>query len=349
MTLTIKRLQESDQIQIGGLFEPTTINARWRAFGCGSNAPTNLADFATQWGDYYTFRPGTAATALPSVPGAPYVDGATGKPADAITALATQVGYELMNWNISRNPGSNSVWDVNAEMQLVVDIPNRGHTLVTRTTRQRAAQAWRINPWANGNPDPQTFWTDAAGVVTPLASCNDVSGDRCDVWGQPLTVMIDQYVMTVSFVIRAPYIDADQTGNQSNTWNYWTRGKGAASLNSRNDAVWNGWPAYSLVIEGIEITQIGMTTFHRVDVTMVHDEWWHLEQVPVTFNGAIPPVVSACGGKILQQEECLWLNPFCTVSVFGGSADALINNTPYSGQSYLNTATLVDGLPFGGS
>ena len=345
-TWPVKRLIETEEIQVGGLFEPSTVLARWRVSTCDSPTPIlTTRQFEVFLSDYLSIGimdeaeitvnetdPDTGQTT------GTWVNVQEGYPADHVDcSTAALVGFEVIDKTIARNPDSNELWDVSARLQLVQDSPGRGHSLVVRSTSQRGAQAWRLNPFLDASPDPGSFWVaEGASRMTPLV-CNVVAGDRCDVNGQPITVRLDQQTMRISFVIRAPhYINGVLT--ESPSWDYWTEGEGARSINNRNSADFNGWPAYSLIVDSIDVTQIGMTSFHRVDVTMLWDQWWHLEQIPVTFNGAMPPVVATCSGKVFQTDETLWLNPFCTDIDFND----LVDQMPCNAQAYINAATAWD-------
>lgn len=339
MSYPVVRLQQSDEIQRATLFEPSVVVARFRAVVCPIEE--NIDDMEAWLTDYLDLRIMSNGRYFESSPANGWVNIFEGRAADELNqASLGSSGYEVIDYVLVRNPDSNNVWDITVRLQLVEDIPHRGHSLVTRTTRQRPAQAWRLKPFAENSPDPSTFWTavDSEGneKIVPLV-CNEIDGERCDVNGQPITVMLDQHATTISFVVRAPYnVAGNITGEGNGTaWHYWTKGDGARSLNSRNSADWNGWPAYSLLIDSIEINQIGTTSFHRVDLTMVWDQWWHLEQIPVTYNGAMPVTISVCEGKVFQTEKSLWMNPFCEVTNFA----TLMDKIPYSARDYVDAAT----------
>lgn len=338
------RLVESDSKTHGAVFQPSRVRAVWRLTNC----PANLADvdaFETQLADYLTLKPGTIGKALYPAP-APIGGFAieADLPADRLAASDPEVGYELSSFRSSRVPGTNTAWEVVADLKLLEAIPNRGHALVTKSTRQRSAQAWRANPFSAGSPDTGLFWSGTAPVAL---SCSEIAGLRVDINGQPISLLLDQHVMTISFVVRAPYVDpGTNTITTTAAWTYWTTGDGASFLGNRNSEAFFGWPAYSLLVDAVDIQQIEDTTFHRVNITMVHDEWWHLEQVPATLNGAMPPMIPACAeGEatlIFQTDKALWLNPFLRYSDF----NAMIPYIPYDSRDYIeDSMTLVGTVP----
>ena len=346
MTITTPvRIYPSDGKKNGGLFEPSTVRAVWRTTDCDQSI-TSRANFLTQWVDYYTLRSGSVGKDLTAPPPAPvggiFIE--SGLPANRLSASDPEVGYEVIRWDVNRVPNSRTVWEVSAELQLLEAIPGRGHTIVTKTTRTRTAQAWRANPFAAGSPDAGQFIN---GTDPVAIDCSPIGGLRVDINGQPLQVVIDQHVMTISFVIRAPYYDpVTGTTTIPTEWTYFATGDGASMIGNRNDAVFFGWPAYSLVMEDLSTTQIGQTTFHRVDMTLVHDEWWHLEQFPVTLNGSLPPTVPACDGGettlLFQTENTLWVNPYLRYSDFNDMMDYV----PFDSRDYIEDAITTTEVPY---
>jgi hypothetical protein len=330
---TPKRLFRSDSQNLPGLFEPTTVEAVWRVEAC-SLSPDTRAQFLNDWADFYYTKVGQEAVVM----SAPFPGIEEGIPANRLATDAAAVPYETVAFDLRRVTDSSKVWEVTAKLQLLEAIPARGHAMAIKTVRTRSAQAWRADPFASASPDPSRWVDDDSDPVA--LDCTTMGGLRIDVNGQPVTVLIDQHVTTISFVIRAPYYDPDASAVVTpSEWTYWTTGSGAKMVNNRNDEAFWSWPAYSLVLESIQITQIGSTTFHRVDVTMVHDQWWHLDQLPVTFNGAQPPTVSVCEGKIFQTRDALWLNPYVRYSDFND----FIPYIPIDSRTYLQDAAELTG------
>jgi hypothetical protein len=347
------RVHPSDNIQYGAVFEPTTATGVWRFTDCDEDPLSNVFEFQGAWQNYFKFVPGLVGAELDtstSLWSYPY----RLIPANSLTGSGL-VGFECISIQGGRVFGTDRVWELRAEFQLVAAYGGRGHTEVTKTVRSRTAQAWRANPWAESSPLPEMF----GGLADPAdpdsfepisISCTEVGGQRVDVNGQPMQINIDQHVMTVSFVIRAPYYDVDTAGVGSivvpEEWEYWTTGEGASMIGNRNGSLFFGWPSYSLVMESLNITKIGKTTFHRVDLVFVHDEWWHLEQAPATVVGSMPPIIPACveGGEtiLFQTNVTLWVNPYLRYSDFNDFMDYV----PYDSRSYIEDAiTLTGSVP----
>lgn len=348
------RVVQTDAKSHGAVFQPSKVRAVWRFTNCPADID-NVNEFAQQLADFLILKPGCIGKKLYPAPvpiGGIVID--SDLPADRLTLGTAAVGYEVSFYAAARVPGSNTVWEVSAELKLLEAIPTRGHTLVTKTTRQRSAQAWRANPFVSGSPDSGIFYgggdpgADPPVPDAPVAlSCSEVAGLRVDINGQPVTLLLDQHVMTISFVVRAPYTDpGTSTITTSDAWTYWTTGNGASMVGNRNNAPFFGWPSYSLLVDSVDLQQIEDTTFHRVNVTMVFDEWWHLEQVPATLNGAMPPMIPACAeGEttlIFQTDKALWLNTFLRYSDF----NAMMNYVPIDSREYIEDAmTLVGTVP----
>ena len=352
------RLLPTDAKTHGMLFQPSRVRAVWRLTDCpgaGQNYVDDVADFESQLADYLILQPGCVGRALYPAP-VPAVGAAieTDFAADRLSLADSKLAYEVSSFSSSRVPGSRSVWEVAAELKFLEAIPDRGHALVTKTTRQRTAQAWRSNPFVDGSPDSTIFYgggdpgADPPVPDSPVAlSCSEIGGLRVDINGQPLSLLLDQHVMTISFVVRAPYVEPrTDTITTTDAWTYWTNGDGASMVGNRNSEEFYGWPAYSLLVDSVDLQQIEDTTFHRVNVTMVHDQWWHLEQVPATLNGAMPPMIPACSEGdatlIFQTNKALWLNPYLIYSDF----TAMMNYVPIDSRQYIeDSVTLTGDVP----
>lgn len=330
------------------VFQPSRVRAVWRLTDCptsGQDYVDDVDDFESQLADYLVLNPGCVGRALYPAPvpsgGAPIE---TDFSADRLSLTDSKLAYEVSSFSSSRVPGSRSVWEVVAELKLLEAIPDRGHALVTKTTRQRTAQAWRSNPFIDGSPEPYIFYGGNPDPGPIALSCTEIGGIRVDVNGQPMSLLLDQHVMTISFVVRAPFVEpVSNTITTTDAWTYWTTGAGASMVGNRNSDGFFGWPAYSLLVDAVDLEQIEDTTFHRVNVTMVHDQWWHLEQVPATLNGAMPPLIPACedgdGTLVFQTNKSLWLNPYLIYSDF----TAMMNYVPIDSRQYIEDSVTLDG------
>ena len=344
------RLLPTDAKTHGMVFQPSRVRAVWRLTDCpgaNQNYVSDVDDFESQLADYLVLQPGCVGRALYPAPvpgGGAAIE--TDYSADRLSLGDPKLAYEVSSFSSSRVPGSRSVWEVSAELKFLEAIPDRGHALVTKTTRQRTAQAWRSNPFVDGSPGTEIFYGgDPAGPVA--LSCSEVGGLRVDVNGQPMSLALDQHVMTISFVVRAPFVEpVSNTITTTDAWTYWTNGGGASMVGNRNSEEFYGWPAYSLLVDSVDLQQIEDTTFHRVNVTMVHDQWWHLEQVPATLNGAMPPMIPACeegdATLIFQTNKTLWINPYLIYSDF----TAMMNYVPIDSRQYIeDSVTLTGAVP----
>ena len=66
-TWPVKRLIETEEIQVGGLFEPSTVLARWRVSTCDSSTPIlTTRQFEVFLSDYLSI--GITASINPSTP-----------------------------------------------------------------------------------------------------------------------------------------------------------------------------------------------------------------------------------------------------------------------------------------
>ena len=93
-----------------------------------------------------------------------------------------------------------------------------------------------------------------------------------------------------------------------------------------------GWPTGSLLLTGITATLD--SELWRISATFLYDEWFHLEQVPISAPNGMPIMMSGATIAGVPQNQCdkvVWFQPFPDKADFlkiydsAGSATTPIN------------------------
>lgn len=156
----------------------------------------------------------------------------------------------------------------------------------------------------------------------------DMGHTRVDINGNPRRFQVRQQQITIENL-------RDRTKNDSQTTTAddpnWSAGL-ATFVNKRNDAAFLGWPTGSLLLTGITATLD--SEVWRISATFLYDEWFHLEQVPISAPNGMPIMMNGATIAGVQQMQCdkvVWFQPFPDKANFlqiydsGGSATAPIN------------------------
>lgn len=234
---------------------------------------------------------------------------------------------------VRANREAKNIWRI--KIGLVMFVRQTINVEMGVTGRKRGVQVWKEPPIENqggGLTLPALDWVSEDGMWADLIDCDasseadqtaTVSGDRnVDLNGEPLSKSVAQAALTVSFVLRAPYIkdeyDDDLTTDPS--WLHWTT-TAMKLLESRNIQEIFGSQNGTVMLENISITPLGILEYQRCDLTFVKDDWNHFVQQPLTFFGATTGLVPRCAQpdegedatlaqKVFGTENVLWLNPF---------------------------------------
>ena len=155
----------------------------------------------------------------------------------------------------------------------------------------------------------RTSWT----VQPPTTSANI----SADVGGNAITggfVGKPEQVNQVAIRVRIMY-DASAVAISTMYANKFT------IVGKRNSAALGGFPAYSLVCEGLSMNKVGNGfEFYEATFDLLWDNWYHFEQVPVLAEGGLPKQNASFGPEeVFWQRIALSATDFAPVMFPNGS------------------------------
>lgn len=179
---------------------------------------------------------------------------------------------------------------------------------VATAHRPRTANAYRVRDPSGATPlsiptDVLAGTTPDTFTRTPWHTGVDIGGLRVDVNTSPLSVAIDQTVVTIQWVARWPYED----------WSGW-QGRvnlGAANeyIGGRNRCTFLQFPIGTLLCESIDVQPLHHE-FKLVTFVCVYDEWKHAHQVPLTAAQFYTPTFIDPTTAMSQAFTVLWVQPY---------------------------------------
>lgn len=185
------------------------------------------------------------------------------------------------------------------------------HVKQTRVTSSRTVSMYR--------QQSGTGFLPADGAVSWPPS-NDMGHTRVDINGNPRRYQVVQQQITIE-------TERDRTSNDSQTANSvqdpaWST-LAANFVNKRNDATFLGWPKGSLLMTGITATLD--SELWRISTTFLYDQWFHLEQVPISAPNGMPIMMNGATIAGVPQNQCdkvVWFQPFPDLADFLNLYDA---------------------------
>lgn len=193
------------------------------------------------------------------------------------------------------------------------------HVKQTRVTSSRTVSMFRQRNGTNFLP--------ADGDVT-WPPTSDMGHDRVDINGNPRRFQVRQQQITIENLRDRTKTDSQTVSADDPNWSAGL----ATFVNKRNDAAFLGWPTGSLLLTGITATLD--SEVWRISATFLYDEWFHLEQVPISAPNGMPIMMNGATIAGVPQNQCdkvVWFQPFPDKADFlkiydsGGSATAPIN------------------------
>ena len=144
-------------------------------------------------------------------------------------------------------------------------------------SRPRMAAAYR----AKVTPPADVIASDAF-TTTPWRDGTDIAGEKVDINTSPVSIPIDQTLITITWVLRWPFQDWD---------GLWVDSTGAAAeiglaaiaedwVGGRNTTAFMGFGIGSLLMESVEIQPLHHE-FKTATMTLIWDEWHHAQQMPL--------------------------------------------------------------------
>jgi hypothetical protein len=190
-------------------------------------------------------------------------------------------------------------------------------------SRPRMAAAYR----AKVTP-PADVIVDDAFTTTPWRDGVDIAGEKVDINTSPVSIPIDQTLITITWVLRWPFQDWDGT---------WVDSTGAGAeiglaaiaedwVGGRNTVAFMGFGIGSLLMESVEIQPLHHE-FKTATMTLIYDEWHHAQQMPLVnpqFNiPTTPDTVTTMSHttKVLWNQTYLDAWKLEAVNPFFGAAE----------------------------
>jgi hypothetical protein len=144
-------------------------------------------------------------------------------------------------------------------------------------SRPRMAAAYR----AKVTPPADVIVSDAF-TTTPWRDGTDIAGEKVDINTSPVSIPIDQTLITITWVLRWPFQDWDGV---------WVDSTGAAAeiglaaiaedwVGGRNTVAFMGFGIGSLLMESVEVQPLHHE-FKTATMTLIWDEWHHAQQMPL--------------------------------------------------------------------
>jgi hypothetical protein len=144
-------------------------------------------------------------------------------------------------------------------------------------SRPRMAAAYR----AKVTPPADVIVSDAF-TTTPWRDGTDIAGEKVDINTSPVSIPIDQTLITITWVLRWPFQDWD---------GLWVDSTGAAAeiglaaiaedwVGGRNTVAFMGFGIGSLLMESVEVQPLHHE-FKTATMTLIWDEWHHAQQMPL--------------------------------------------------------------------
>jgi hypothetical protein len=144
-------------------------------------------------------------------------------------------------------------------------------------SRPRMAAAYR----AKVTP-PADVISANAFTTAPWRDGVDIAGEKVDINTSPVSIPIDQTLITITWVLRWPFQDWD---------GLWVDSTGAAAtiglaaiaedwVGGRNTVAFMGFGIGSLLMESVEVQPLHHE-FKTATMTLIWDEWHHAQQMPL--------------------------------------------------------------------
>jgi hypothetical protein len=174
--------------------------------------------------------------------------------------------------------------------------------IVTRSTSIRQAALYRSGATLPTNGTPSGF--------------TDIAGTAVDLNGNPREYEVPQTLVSVE-------VWWDRTlpsGTPAAEPAYSTY---SSTVGKRNNATFIGYPQGSLLYRGFQAAPID--NYYRITHTFLHDEWYHLEQIPApnpTGQPVLVPGATYGSFQVLQADEIFWYQKYTSTAAFSSLVTA---------------------------
>ena len=173
-------------------------------------------------------------------------------------------------------------------------------------SRPRMAAAYR----ADVTPPADVIASDAF-TTAPWQTGNDIGGKKVDINTSPVSIPIDQTIVTITWIIRFPY------QNWAGTWVGPDGTARTVSLDQiaeeyvggRNTTAFMGFPVGSLLMESVEFQPLHHE-FKTAVMTLIYDEWHHAQQMPLVNPQFNIPTTPDATTAMSHTTTVLWNQTF---------------------------------------
>lgn len=173
-------------------------------------------------------------------------------------------------------------------------------------SRPRMAPAYRCDV-----ATPADVVTNDEFTEGPWINGTDIGGKSVDINTSPVSIPIDQTVITIQTVKRTPFQDWSAT---------WVGPDGTAStlgleaiaddwVGGRNSAVFMGFPIGSLLMESVELQPLHHE-FKTQTITLIYDQWHHANQMPLVNPQFNIPTTPNATTAMSHTTTVLWNQTF---------------------------------------
>ena len=173
-------------------------------------------------------------------------------------------------------------------------------------SRPRMAAAYR----AKVTPPVDVIASDAF-TTAPWRDGTDIQGEKVDINTSPVSIPIDQTLITITWVLRWPFQDwdgvwVDSTGTAA------TIGLAAIAedwVGGRNTVAFMGFGIGSLLMESVEVQPLHHE-FKTATMTLIWDEWHHAQQMPLVNPQFNIPTTPDNVTNMSHTTKVLWNQTF---------------------------------------
>ena len=192
-------------------------------------------------------------------------------------------------------------------------------------TRPRMAPAYRCDVTTPADVVASNEFTEA-----PWINGVDIAGKSVDINTSPVSIPIDQTVITIQTVKRTPFQDwsAAWVGPDGNASTLGLEAIADDWVGGRNSAEFMGFPIGSLLMESVELQPLHHE-FKTQTMTLIYDQWHHANQMPLVNPQFNIPTTPNSTTAMSHTTTVLWNQTFWDAWVI-----------PASGAPFFGTAEM---------
>ena len=213
---------------------------------------------------------------------------------------------------VVEHPDNQDLWRVEFQVSGFGPVMSSGNTIgsvqisVGVVTRPRMAPAYRCDV-----ATPADVLSSGAFTEAPWINGNDIGGKSVDINTSPVSIPIDQTVITIQTVKRTPFQDWTAA---------WVGPDGSAStlgleaiaddwVGGRNSDAFMGFPIGSLLMESVELQPLHHE-FKTQTMTLIYDQWHHANQMPLVNPQFNIPTTPNATTAMSHTTTVLWNQTF---------------------------------------